>query len=313
MCSIPYSIAYGRKPMKKRRGYFHFFWIGFPSIFLFQMDITDRSNIGYTFWISPVLKDSSEYNQLLHLLDSQGYKASAPNTFILLDRRSQGAVDSSDVQEIHTNMIISSDSAIGSIILTMGRKPVLMIVGDDQIGVTDGIKKFLAILITRLMQDTRCTIISENLSVIDTMNGYEWQKDLISQGDRRLDISTLSTLRGVQFSRGQPIRNLYRLTSYLLSCLNWEDTSLVAAGAAVISEITGSSLEEILAQGDSCKGVYSWNIHGYMLIRVDRMHGYNFSTPNLDVLLSSLGKKAFLLHSILLKKHIHPLQIVHTK
>jgi len=262
------------------------------------MDITHRSNNGYTFWISQVLNTSSEYDQFVAKIEREEYRLSQSGTFIIVDERSRDSLSPSDVQEIHVGMIHRSDSAIRSIITSMGCRPILLIVGDDRSYLLST-KRALAVLITRLMGDTKCTIISEPLHIVDTLSGYNWQADL--RDSDRLSEKTISTMRGIQFSKGEPITTLYRLTSYLYSCLNWEDPSLIVAGVAHISETTPTQLEDIIAQGSSCKGEDTWSIHGYMLLRVDKMHGYNLDTRGLPSILSSLGGKGYKLYSILLQ------------
>lgn len=271
------------------------------------MDITDRSNIGYTFWIAPRLRSSRDYNQLVSRIEREGYKLSQPEVFIIVDDTSRMAINPSDVQEISTDMFLNNDMAIYSILRIMGRKPVIMLAGNNEVAHSLISKRALAVAITRQMGDTRCTIISEPLYVVNTMDNYDWESLIGSNAGTnpsdKLNENSLSALRGIQFSRGQPITTLYNLTSYLLSCLNWEDPSLIVAGAAHISEVSHSQLETILSQGGSCKGENTWGIHGYMILRVDKMHGYNLNIQGLPYLLSSLGGRGFKLYSILLGRY----------
>lgn len=269
------------------------------------MGDTTKSNIGYTFWLVSNLCNSTEFNLLVEKMHKEQYRIDEYDTFIITDETSRGAIDESDVIEIPSSMIRDEDSAIYSIVNSMKTRRVLLITSDDKSEVSSlAMKKALAVIITHQFGDTRCTIISEPLSVVNTMDDTQWEKYIGSsnQGvEKRLSNESLSVLRGIQFSRGESIITLYRLTSYLLSCLNWEDSSLVAVGIAHINEVTHSQLEDILSQKSPCKGEYTWNMHGYIHLRIDRLEGYNFTTPRLSSILSSLGKRSFKLYSLLLK------------
>lgn len=247
----------------------------------------NRPNIGYTFWLSS-MKTREEYDLLIERVQREEYKLSESTVFIICDERSSSLFESHELIMINTQMIQRRDNAIASIIQSLSNRHLICIQGDDH---SLEMKQSLAILITRQMREIRCTIISENISLID-----------MKKRDERLSSRCLSILRAVQYSKGEPITTLYRLTNYLLSSLNWNDESLAIAGVSHISEMSSSQCERILQQSSSVKGENTWDIHGYMLIRVDRLYGYDFLSRNLFSILSSLGKRGFKLFSLLLER-----------
>lgn len=141
------------------------------------MDITTRANIGYTFWLVSNIYSSADYNLLIERIYKEQYRIDEYDTFIITDETSRGAVDESNVLEIPSSMIRDEDSAIYSILSTMRMRHILMIVSDDKSDISSlAIKKALAVIITRQLGDTRCTIITEPVSIVNTMNDHQWER-----------------------------------------------------------------------------------------------------------------------------------------
>lgn len=225
------------------------------------MDLTKRSNIGYTFWMPGVIHD---YAHLIETLHREEYRIDEPDTYVIVDERSTDALSSTDVQEIDASMIRGRDYAIASILRVI-RRPVLMVMGDQ----SESIKITLACFITSLMGEKRCTIITESCSIVNTCSDdLQWIPSGVELTEEDILI-----LRGIQYSRGHPITSLYRLTSYLISSLRWTDRRILGATATHIHDINPHLIT---------KGEYTDQYRGYLHLYVERVLPKDHSDVNLS-------------------------------
>lgn len=246
------------------------------------MDNTKRSDVGITFWLVSEIQDKEEYTRLIHRMSQEGYAISSGDVFLICDERSKNNIPKENISRIPLGLILTEDSAIGSIISSIGGH-ILMIEGSGE-AYHPYVKRMLSVLVSRLMGSSFCTMINGDIDVhvIDVIS-----TSVPEEIRKRMSPELIKAMKGIQYNGGNPILTLYRLSSYIISHFNW--LKLTIASCSRLKDLMPGSSPSRIDESES-----------YLLLNVRNMNGYNFDTEDLFSILDKMGKRSQRLSSILI-------------
>jgi len=249
------------------------------------MYATQRRDIGYTFWLC---NDVYSLNDLKSYIRDQEYSLDSAKTFIVIPDSLSISIPWDQIIRIPHTIIDNKDQSLESVIRTMSYRPIITITGRSCV---DDL-----LIITRIMGESFCTIIEGFPSILNTMNHRIVGKSVwIKDGDffipSSIHVNDISIFKAIQYNHGNKIDNLRKVTSYLQSCLDWNDTTLAMAGIINVDQYIPDKMRNIIFN-NKCHCIESWNFKSYRLICVDNIESI-MTIPD--------GKRAMRLDGIIMK------------
>lgn len=247
-------------------------------------------NVGYAFCLAPSIQTRDSYDAILRYMYANEYSTGDRTSFIVTSSCSKEILPMEDYHEIDRSFVDTGDIAIRNIMLYMGLKSVLVLSGTTESDV-DILESF-CIYVAKVMNGGFCTIFAPMTEIVDMIkyrlrpitdhvndvsgwsrtyeakNILPWNDSntcvwcLDGNGDYPVGVGPddAAIMKAIQYNRGSPISTLRRLSSYLISCLPWEE--IMAAGVSSEDQYEKGGLSLCRR----CSATATWDFTGYILI-----------------------------------------------